>query len=184
MIAANNSNNDKDESMRFASVGSGVYVIDILSRANYAIAPDLRQLVERLSQEEIEKGEKYAFIFNMEKVDTMDSTFMGALAGIALRQRKDCASKIVLCNLNEHCQQLLTTLGVSHFVELRSAKDATVAQSEWQTVDKATLSKVEMTTMMLESHLTLSNLDSNNEVQFAGVIDFLKKSLDNQTSKN
>ena len=171
-----------DDRIVFADLGKGVYVIAISGRANYAITPDLRSLTQKLSAESLTSPDKYSFIFDMENVETMDSTFMGAMAGIALRQKKDTSTKIVLCNLNPHCQQLLSTLGVSHFVELRVA-DPSTAQMKWQTADKETLSKVEMTTMMLEAHETLSNLVSSNEVQFAGVIDYLKKCLQDQSGK-
>ena len=175
---------DQSDRVRYADLGEGMLVFQVIGRANHTGTPDLKKTVLMIADEYAAKESKYFFVFDMEFVATMDSTFMGAMAAFALRHKKETGKQMLLCNLNEHCLQLLSTLGLKHFVDMRSALPSDMSAEAWKKADPAKLSKVEITALMLEAHETLCALDSGNKVQFAGVVSFLKKSLDDQKQGN
>lgn len=168
------------DGVAFAQLGQGVYVFRVIGRANHTITPDLRKTVISIADHQALLPEKYSFLFDMERVETMDSTFMGALASVALRHKKDTGKQLVLCNLNEHCLGLLNTLGLRHFVDLRKKQADEHCRQQWQIADRANLSKAQITAMMLEAHETLCEVESGNRAQFDGVLSFLRKSLEQQ----
>lgn len=175
---------EQNDCVLFADCGNGIFVIQIIGRANHILTPDFKSTVESIANKQCQQPEKYCVLFDMNQVETMDSTFMGTLAAFALRHKKETGSQLILCNVNEHCFQLLNTLGLKHFVSIRSMQDISISREQWHNVDKTNISKTDLTVMMLEAHETLCDIDSGNKVQFAGVLNFLRSSLESQNPGN
>jgi len=99
----------------------------------------------------------------------MDSTFLGMIAGAAIRLRKT-NGKLTLLNLNERNSELIENLGLGKLVEIVD----TSAPSEPE--DAQTLPSSNATTSgILHAHESLIEADSANKAKFEDVIAFLKK---------
>lgn len=175
---------EQNDFVLYANCGNGIFVIQVIGRANHTLTPDFKSLVESIADKQFQEPERYCVLFDMNQVETMDSTFMGTLAAFALRHKKETGSQLILCNVNDHCSQLLNTLGLKHFVSIRSKQDINISREQWHNADRTNISKPELTVMMLEAHETLCDIDSGNKVQFAGVLNFLRSSLESQNNGN
>ncbi|HEY2573650.1 MAG TPA: STAS domain-containing protein, partial [Verrucomicrobiaceae bacterium] len=73
--------------------------------------------VKRCFQSMIEKGERH-FVVDLERCPIMDSTFLGTLTGAALNLRESGSGEVSVLNANSRNQQLLTSLGLDHILEV------------------------------------------------------------------
>jgi len=182
-----NNNVEVQDSLRFAELGDGIIVVQVHGRGSFANSVAFKKLADRLAQR-YGPG-KYFFIVDLEKCQTMDSTFLGALASIALRQRKECDRVLVITNASDHVRKLLQTLGITHIVELHEklaeGAPGSSATPEFQEEKVEEVSKLDRIVHMIESHQKLCELDSQNEARFESVLKYLNESLEReQRDKN
>ena len=85
-------------------------MVRVSGRGNHQTALALRRLFEGTSTER--KCPHY--IFDLEKCTTMDSTFMGVIAGMALRQRRARREAPTIVHLHPHVAQQLRLLGLQY----------------------------------------------------------------------
>lgn len=173
-------NNEWPDSLRFAELGEGVVIVQVHGRGSFANSIAFKKLADRLSAK-YGPGH-YCFVIDLGACATMDSTFLGALASVALRQRKECSRPLVIVNANEHTRKLLDTLGVSRFVELRSGEPTeergpVPLDASFQDEKIPEVSKLDRILHMIEAHERLCELDSENEVRFQSVLRYLNDSL-------
>ncbi|MCX7625515.1 MAG: STAS domain-containing protein [Candidatus Sumerlaeaceae bacterium] len=170
------------DSLRFAELGEGIIVLQIHGAGSFTNSIAFKKLADRFADHY--GAGKYFFIVDLEKCKTMDSTFLGALASVALRQKKECGRMLIITNANEHTRRLLTTLGVSHFVEMREAKPETAEtmapDSAFQEEKVEEVSKIERIVHMIETHQKLCEIDSENEARFQSVLKYLNESLEKE----
>ncbi|MGB9691542.1 MAG: STAS domain-containing protein [Candidatus Sumerlaeaceae bacterium] len=167
------------DSLRFAELGDGIVVLQIHGRGSFVNSVAFLKLAERLATK-YGKG-KYFFILDLDKCSTMDSTFLGALASIALRQRKECDRAVVVVNANDHTRKLLDTLGISRFVEMPGQKGKgpgpIPADASFHEEQIPEVSKLDRIVHMIETHQKLCEVDSENEARFENVLRYLHESL-------
>lgn len=119
--------------------------------------------------------EKKNFIVNLKQCSGMDSTFMGVLAGLAIRLRKSKGAKLRLVHVSAHNKDLLETLGLSQLVEIVETPEEMAAEtSPLQSTDP---NKAQVAKHMLEAHETLSDLSEMNQIKFKNVIHYIKENL-------
>ncbi len=173
------------ESILYASLPGDVVVVRVCGRGNHHNSLSLREVANLTATAE----HIPAFVFDLEKCPTMDSTFMGVLASLALRQMRQARSKSTVVNANPHVRELLTNLGLKHVLEIRdqpglASQTASSADSANFTEAAAPqLDKVNRIILMIEAHEKLIDADSGNEAQFKGVIQSLKESLQRARSQ-
>lgn len=124
------------------------------------------------------------FIVDMDQCIGMDSTFMGVLAGVALRLRREEKGKVVIMNLTPKTHALLSTLGLHQLLELHEA--GTLDQELMRHLevfadveslersgrnDKLTLETI------LEAHQNLVQVTPENLPQFRSVIEYVSQDL-------
>lgn len=97
---------------------------------------------------------------------SMDSTFLGMIAGAALRLRKDGAD-VVLMNLNPRNRQLVENLGIYKLVKISQSADKIGGTGLG--ASNAPQSSI------LQAHENLIEADGQNLKKFEDVISFLKK---------
>ncbi|MGE9266922.1 MAG: STAS domain-containing protein [Verrucomicrobiales bacterium] len=116
-------------------------------------------------------------VVDLEAVRGMDSTFMGMLAGLAVRMGKS-GRRLHLAGVGEKNRDSLEDLG------LDSLMDIEPAGAHWrghQQEIREGLEELELKTgpgldgHVLESHQTLSGLSTENEEKFRTVLDILEK---------
>ena len=77
--------NPPSETIYFARPSEDIVVFRIDGRGSHLNSPALQQIAETCLKE----NPQTRFVFDLQDCPTMDSTFMGALAGITLKQHKN-----------------------------------------------------------------------------------------------
>ena len=109
-------NNGKPSPSLAVAVLEKTAFIKIPGRANFTSSIEFKTIVGELRQRGFER-----FILDLRECVTMDSTFLGVLAGLALRNAdgQECTTdgeklQLSLLNPNERIADLLENLGVVH----------------------------------------------------------------------
>lgn len=124
------------------------------------------------------------FILDMDECIGMDSTFMGVLAGLALRLKKQGDGKVIVMNLGAKPKSLLETLGLDRLLETYQGGELTdglkaelACISGLSTLDSADPGKRVTLETMLAAHEDLVTASPDNLPKFRNVIDYLGEDL-------
>ena len=166
----------QSETVFFAKPAADIVVIRIEGRGSNLNSPALQQVTDRFFLE----NPKTRFVLDLDNCPAMDSTFMGALAGITRRQSRAGCGQTVVVNAGEQARRLLEILGLCHVLEVREHGPEMAAAPMFEETSALKLSKMDRTVHMIQAHEELVNLDGENVVKFEGVLQFLKESLDRQ----
>ena len=123
------------------------------------------------------------FVVDLSTCQLMDSTFMGTLAGIALRLREIGQGELQVINANSRSQSLLENLGLDQIFEVKSVGDPTapILPIGETLAPDSSLSKPAESDAVLSAHEALVEADSRNEAKFRDVLDFLKKQSEGES---
>lgn len=155
-------------------------VIRVEGRGSFKISPLLKQFVLRV----IGTRSIYHILIDMSECCSMDSTFMGVLAGLSFQIKDKPGYTLKLTNLSEKNQKLLTTLGVDRVVshspsptdeEQDLMNQISLDALSTEDVDTGTLEAARTT---LEAHETLVVLNPDNLIKFKSVLELLQKDVD------
>ncbi|MFZ4764125.1 MAG: STAS domain-containing protein, partial [Roseimicrobium sp.] len=139
--------------------------------------------VKRCFQAMMDKGRRH-FVVDLERCPIMDSTFLGTLTGAALNLRELGDGEVCVLNANTRNQQLLSSLGLDHILDVD--KDGTKHVAERREVcdelgtcqESATgITKGEQAVHVLEAHEALTKANAENASRFRDVIEFLEKEV-------
>lgn len=129
-----------------------------------------RQMVDRGYRE---------FVVDLKNCPVMDSTFMGTLAGLALRLRElGGGGGVRVVNLNDRNHDLLTNLGLDQlfsFDEKPISEESTTVPVRRISADGE--DKAEQARTMLEAHEALVEAVPGNLVKFKDVLEYLRQDL-------
>jgi len=119
------------------------------------------------------------FVVDLAGCATMDSTFMGTMARLALRLReRDGHLHVVHCG--SHNQQLLSGVGLDRLFDIDANGDSPPDCSTFEQVVVARSpeerKKMQAKTM-LEAHEALCEAAPENTLRFKDVLDFLRQEL-------
>ena len=147
--------------------------IKVPGRANYASSIDLKNLVGELRQRGFSE-----FVLDLRECMTMDSTFLGVLAGLVLRNNhpEPEGPMIELLNPNNRVLDLIENLGVLSMFKVRNEELPCTLLFE-TTNDSPTPTKEEVTRNCLEAHRTLININPANIPKFKEVTQFMAEDL-------
>jgi anti-anti-sigma factor len=167
------------DSINFATLGKGVVVIKVVGRGNFQNSVELKRLAENMANR---TGDfQTRFIMDMHECISMDSTFMGVLASMALRQLKDSGNRLTVIRANPQNVRLLETLGLAHFMTIRTSESSpALTECEFRCADSEDVGKVDRIVHMIEAHENLCSADSENNLRFESVLKYLKESLDRE----
>jgi anti-anti-sigma regulatory factor len=151
-----------------------VVFIKINGKGDFNLSLDLKKLFVELRQRGYRR-----FVLEVCDCATMDSTFLGMLADIAL---KFCDASnpqgfpLELLNPNPRIAETLENLGVAHLFKITHCPDSPAVDYQPQalTADK---SKIEVTRTCLEAHNLLMGLKAENVKKFKDVAQFLAEDL-------
>lgn len=117
------------------------------------------------------------FVVDLKHCPVMDSTFMGTLAGMALRLRELGQGQLRVVNLNERNQDLLGNLGLDQLFtiggEETPAPDATPAEA----LPAGPGDKNAQLQTMYDAHSELVEANPANAAKFKDVLEYLKQDL-------
>jgi len=153
--------------------------IKLPSRANFATSVEFKTLISELRARGVDH-----FMLDLGECVTMDSTFLGVLAGLALRNSdgKEVSLdgqklKLDLLNPNPRIADLLDNLGVVHLFNIVNQPNPCTAIFEPVKGDRPEPSKEELSRNCLEAHELLMRINPENIPKFKEVTAFLAEDL-------
>jgi len=156
-------------------------LVKVSGRATFKLAPSLK----RFCTTALGSGCKEV-IFDMEECSGMDSTFMGILAGVAIRPADaNCARHVILITLTPKTHGMLTTLGLGPVLECHEQDEATpelkqrlaaalhldgldIGDGDDRNLSLAT---------MLQAHQHLVDIAPENMAKFKDVLTYLNQEI-------
>ena len=126
--------------------------------------------------QKIEEGFNYIFI-DLSECISMDSTFMGVIAGMAIILKDNHNTTLTLINVNSHNLNLLSTLGIDKFLNIISRKE--IKPESLESIGDKRVSKKKLAKNMLSAHETLMSISEENKIKFQDVYEFLQKEIEN-----
>ena len=155
-------------SVLVGSLGRTVW-LKVNGRGTFQNSPGVKEFVKQM----IQRGHR-EFVVDLDACELMDSTFMGTLAGVALRLREFGQGGLRAVNVNVRNAALLENLGLDNLfaVETGRAADApaTLRQAEPVQSDDAKET-------VLAAHEALIEADAHNAVKFKDVVEYLRQEL-------
>ena len=142
-------------------------IIRISGRANFSSSVHFKTVVNEL--------------YNRGECATMDSTFLGVLAGLALKlsgnQEKPAKPALEIYKPNVRVLDLLDNLGISHFFTRIECPPILSAGFNVAAPAETPVSKEDLSKTCLEAHQTLMAVNPDNIPKFKEVTQFLAEDL-------
>lgn len=156
-------------------------IIRVEGRGSFKTSPPMKLFIQRM----IESGSTHRILIDMLHCSSMDSTFMGVLAGLSYHLRDYSGITLKLLNLSEKNQKLLMTLGVDRVVNYSLSCDEEEKELlaglcedvEPLVPDGEDLAEAARTA--LAAHETLVNINPENLIKFKSVIELLQHDVRN-----
>lgn len=118
------------------------------------------------------------FVIDLRGCPLMDSTFMGTLAGVALKLHAAGDGVVQVVNLNERTRSLLTNLGLDHLLRIEPESGiAGPAPLEEESLSLDPGNKKTQTETMLAAHEAVVEANPENEAKFKDVLEYLRHDL-------
>ena len=140
--------------------------------------------LKEFAQEMVTRGYR-EFVIDLENCAMMDSTFMGTMAGVALRLKELGHGHLHVVHCGARSQELLSGLGLDQIFSIHSNGSAapdcqSLGEPAQPTV--ADEGKKEQAQTMLEAHEALCQASPENFLRFKDVLDYLKQDLHHETA--
>jgi anti-sigma B factor antagonist len=149
--------------------GASVW-IRVAGRGSFQNSTGLKDFAAEMSR----RGHK-EFIIDLQHCELMDSTFMGTLAGIALRLGPDGTVKVIRANPRN--RQVLGILGLDRVMTVEDAPPADPANpavGRWVEPGEDGPREAKRETI-IEAHESLAAVNPENAVRFKDVLEFLEQ---------
>jgi anti-sigma B factor antagonist len=143
--------------------------------------------LKEFAQEMVHRGYR-EFVVDLQNCSMMDSTFMGTMAGVALRLKELGHGHLRIVHCGQRSHDLLSGLGLDQILSIQS-NGSTAPECELLAKEAAKekpadgdSSKTEQAQTMLEAHEALCEAAPENLTRFKDVLDYLKQDLHHETS--
>ncbi|MEX1119014.1 MAG: STAS domain-containing protein [Terrimicrobiaceae bacterium] len=146
--------------------------IRVEGRGTFQNSIGLKQVIKQM----IQRGYR-DFVIDLKGCDLMDSTFMGTLAGAALRLRELGQGHLSVSNANPRSHDLLVGLGLDQLFHVSTKSLGSLPVTTSPVPSPAGESEDAGKQAVLEAHEALAAADAKNAVKFRDVIDFLRQDL-------
>ena len=128
---------------------------------------------KHFAREMVDRGYR-EFVIDLHDCMMMDSTFMGTMAGLALRLKELGEGHLRVVHCGQRSRQLLSGLGLDHLFQI-SANGA--APPECEALETSAPGKKEQASQMLAAHEALCEVSPENLLRFKDVLEYLKQDL-------
>ena len=155
---------------------SPVYLVDpttdpvlvrICGRASYQNSAPLTTFFQKMMA-----NDQPRFRLDFSQCTTMDSTFLGIIAGAAIAARKHTSKgEFTIAALSKRNLQLFRNLGLHRLTTIEATPSTIPLPSEMKALDDQDVVNRQT---MLEAHETLSGLGEGNRAKFQDVVTFLR----------
>jgi anti-anti-sigma regulatory factor len=140
--------------------------------------------LKEFAQEMVNRGYR-EFVIDLQNCAMMDSTFMGTMAGVALRLKELGHGHLHVVHCGNRSLELLSGLGLDQIFSIHS-NGATAPECESlepvPNADRSAEQKKEQAQTMLEAHEALCQAAPENFPRFKDVLDYLKQDLHQKTA--
>lgn len=135
------------------------------------------------AESQLDAGVK-TVVVDLETCTGMDSTFMGTMAGIAMRLAKLPDAKLQVASANDKSRSSLEDLGLSSLIEINppEAEWSSNLESIRESLKASCATSVDQTQHVFDAHKQLCDADSSNDEKFNTVLDVLEAELANRQS--
>jgi anti-sigma B factor antagonist len=164
------------------SASSPVYLVDAESdpvviridgRASFQNSACVRDFVTEM----LRRG-RTRFVIDFQHCASMDSTFLGVLAGAAIELRKPATNgSLVAARVGQRNLELLRSLGLHRLLTLDPAPAPGVDRCNMPLACEKK-SEIETARLVLEAHENLVNADELNRGKFQDVLAFLRSRVE------
>ncbi len=151
-------------------------------KGSFSNSPQMKQWAEA----QVTNG-KTCLVIDLEECTGMDSTFMGTMAGIAMRMAKLPNGVLQVTGASDKSRHSLEDLGLSMLLEIEPADAnwqqniSSIRQSLQICQDSA---KVDNTQHVFDAHKILCEADDANDEKFSTVLDVLEAELENRIQQS
>jgi anti-anti-sigma regulatory factor len=159
--------------------GSAVWV-RVEGRGSFLNSGNLKEF----AQEMVTRGYR-EFVIDLQNCAMMDSTFMGTMAGVALRLKELGHGHLRVVHCGNRSLELLSGLGLDQIFSISSnGTNAPECQSlvDTESGQVPDDSKEEQAQTMLDAHEALCQAAPENFLRFKDVLDYLKQDLHHETT--
>jgi anti-sigma B factor antagonist len=154
--------------------------VKVEGKGSFQNSPALKEFFKEM----LDRGHRI-FVVDLDNCPVMDSTFMGTLAGLALRLRENGKGCLLVSNVNERNYDLLRNLGLNNLFDIESKESHPVDNAGLmkEGVNSAPLEpdraigRSDQAECMIEAHEALVNADPENLARFKDVLEYLKQDL-------
>lgn len=138
--------------------------------------------LKEFAREMVERGYR-EFIIDLANCMMMDSTFMGTMAGVALRLKELGRGHLHVIHCGERSRDLLSGLGLDQLFNIHSdGENAPECESlKRQSDGSVDGQKQDTARTMLEAHEALCEAAPENLFRFKDVLEYLKQDLHQET---
>ena len=143
--------------------------LKVNGRGPFQNSPGVKEFVKQM----IQRGHR-DFVVDLDGCELMDSTFMGTLAGVALRLREIGQGGLRAVNVNVRNASLLENLGLD---QLFTVETGHVADSPETLRRTEVIPGEDAKETVLEAHEALIEADADNAVKFKDVVEYLRQEL-------
>jgi len=163
------------------AVADQTALIRVKGRGTFAVSGDVKGFALAMIEKRMPR-----IIFDMADCIGLDSTFMGIMAGLAIRQRQaNPKAKMLAVNLSSKTAHLLRTLGLDRLVEPRvtgetpqDILDLIARCDSFGTLPRAKESSRGAAEMVLQAHEDLVKANPGNFSKFKDVLQYLREDVD------
>ena len=149
-------------------------VVRIEGRASFANSGSLKDFVAEM----IRQG-KTRFVIDFTACTSMDSTFLGVLAGAALELRRQTPpGTLTLARVGERNLELIRNLGLHRLATVDAGGFPMDFKGGAQALDTKAKDEIESARLVLEAHENLVNADAANAAKFQDVLAFLRNRVE------
>ncbi len=127
------------------------------------------------------RQKRLRFVLDFQQCTSMDSTFLGVLAGVALELRKHIPQgSLVVCRMSERNLELMKNLGLHRLMTVDTGENGVTFNAGAAPLDCTPVrSELESARLVLAAHENLIVADEANRAKFQDVLTFLKNRVDN-----
>lgn len=148
--------------------------VRVAGKGNFLNSGNLKDF----AREMVNRGYR-EFVVDLEECATMDSTFMGTMAGVALRLKELGHGHLHVVHCGERSRELLTGLGLDQIFSIHANGSAAPECEVLRTPSEpaASVHKQQQAQQMLDAHEALCAAAPENLSRFKDVLDYLKQDL-------
>ena len=151
-------------------------VVRIEGRASFMNSAGLKDFFAEM----VRQGKK-RLVVDFHRCASMDSTFLGVLAGAALELRRQSPpGQLTLARVGERNLELIRNLGLHRLASVDTGNQSMNPLGHTAPLTDQARSEIEQARLVLEAHENLVATDAENAAKFQDVMAFLRNRLESR----